>query len=97
MIMISSAINEYQVDILCEGVNQPVMLRIALGEPWNIVKVDNVFANARIASATLRDTLALGPAVELLERHGVPRTHPIWDLNHSDLWERPGSAERFEM
>ena len=53
----------------------------------NIDVVDSSYPNARVLSADLAAELGLGPAAALLERNGVPRTNPLWDLNHSDLWE----------
>ena len=49
---------------------------------------DADYPNALMLSANLRDEIGIGPAMDILERNGVPRTHPLWDLNHSGQWER---------
>lgn len=86
MIQITDVVNNMDVSILCDDPNSDCILTIVYS-PNNVTIVDKSFKNARILSATLRDTLGLGPAKDLLAKHGVPRTNPLWDLNHSDLWQ----------
>lgn len=88
-LMITDTDGRHAVGILRESGSEQVLLTIALTlNPGTvIVQVDAVFPNTRAASATLRDTLGLGPAVDLLDKHGVPRTDPMFDLNHSGLWD----------
>ena len=54
----------------------------------DLVMLEETYYNSRMLSADLRDNIGLGPAADLLKRNNVPRTHPLWDLNHSNLWER---------
>lgn len=76
------------VGILRAAGSPEVFLTIVLNLPngLRVVQVDEVFKNTRVASATLRDTLGLGPAADLLDKHAVPRSDALFDLNHSDLW-----------
>lgn len=60
---------------------------IKLPNSENIVKVNDEFVNERAMSAVLTAELGFINAVNLLEKHNIPRTRPLWDLNHSDLWE----------
>ncbi len=88
-LMIIDQDGRHAVGILREVGSEQVLLTIALTMPPNtvIVQVNEIFPNTRAASATLRDTIGLGPAVDLLDKHGMPRTDPMFDLNHSGLWE----------
>ena len=52
-----------------------------------ITLINDTFQNARMLSAELVADLGLRSAIDLLEASNVPRTHPLWDLNHSNLWE----------
>lgn len=61
---------------------------IRLRAPIETTILEQEYPNAQMLSADLRDNLGLGPAMDLLEKNGIPRTHPLWDLNHSGLWER---------
>lgn len=85
MLNIDSDILEYHVSILSDNDFGEVYLVVSYD---NIIIIDDVFHNPLKASATLRDAIGFGPAKDLLVSSNVPRSHPIWDLNHSDLWER---------
>ena len=63
-------------------------LNITYTEFENLEVVNQTYPNARMLSADLVAELGLGPAVDLLVHQSVPRYHPLWDLNHSGLWER---------
>lgn len=91
-------IGTYHVEILCEDPDRPTMMKIDLVTPFEMNLVDDVFANARVASATLASRLLMRNAIAFLEQNDVPRTHPLWDLNHSDLWIRtPPPSETFDL
>lgn len=88
MLMISDVVDNYQVDILCADPFGPTMLRIEMITPCPLLLVDKVYDNAQMASASLVSRLMYGQAIDLLTKHDVPKTHAIWDLNHSRMWDR---------
>lgn len=75
IIYINDADDDYRMDILFK----PTEITIPI--------LSETYPNALMLSADLRDNIGLGPAITLLESNGIPRTNPLWDLNHSDLWE----------
>lgn len=75
---------DYAIIIASSGSDH--LLHISL-PAYNITKVDDTFTNLRTLSAVLVCEIGLGPCIQLLEKHNVPRVNPIWDLNHSGLWK----------
>lgn len=93
-IVIDTRTETHRVEILRDSHMPGVYLRISLlirGE--EIPLIDKTFPNSLVASAHLRDAVSLGSAVDILDAHGVPRTDPFFDLNHSDFWDRSPSPE----
>lgn len=86
MIVFAAQVGEYYVELMCDGTSE-TYLRVD-HVPSKITTIDMTFKTARTASASLRDGIGLAYAIEFLEQSGVQRTHPLWDLNHSDLWVR---------
>lgn len=84
--VITDTINDMDVVIMCDDPWQECLMQIVY-IPNQVDIVNKSFKNAKILSATLRDTVGLGPAKDLLTKHNIDRSHPIWDLNHSDLWQ----------
>lgn len=84
---ISDSVNGLDVSIMIEDPWKKCYLTIEHPRSKTII-IDKLFENVLLLSAFLRDTLGLGPAIELLKKHNIPKSNPIWDLNHSDLWER---------
>jgi len=76
MIQITDTVNNMDITILCDNPNSDCILTIEY-VPNKIVLIDKSFPNARILSANLRDTLGLGPAKELLQKHNVPQSNPL--------------------
>jgi hypothetical protein len=85
--IITDSVNGLDVSIMVEDPWKKCYLTIEHTRSKTVI-TDHVYDNALILSASLRDTLGLGPAIDFLTRNRVPKTHPLWDLNHSDLWER---------
>lgn len=87
-IEILDEVGDRTVGILRSSGSPEVFLTVVLNLPdgTRVVQVDDVFKNTRVASATLRDSLGLGPAADLLDKHAVPRSDALFDLNHSDFW-----------
>lgn len=86
MIVFAAQVGEYYVELVCDGTSE-TYLRVD-HVPSKITTIDMIFKSARAASANLRDGIGMTYAIEFLEQADVPRTHPLWDLNHSDLWVR---------
>lgn len=87
---ITDTVGEYDVALMCEDPWQECYLRVELPR-FNVVRVDKIFKNARVLSATLASELGTGPAKDLLEKHSVPKNNPLWDLNHSGFWDQNAS------
>lgn len=85
--VITGTIENFDIAIMCDDPWQECYLKIDLTKP-EMNMIDRVFPNALVLSANLRDTISLGLAIDFLEQNNVPRTHPLWDLNHSNLWQR---------
>lgn len=89
MIMIDEQIDHLAVTILCDDPNKETYVKIEMVLPaLRVTVLDKTFPNAIMASANLQSYLMTSRAVDLLTKHGIPRTHPIWDLNHSPFWQR---------
>lgn len=84
----SAAAAAKQVVIYINEADGDYDLYIGLRKPILTTILEQSYKNARMLSADLVCEIGLGPAVALLEENSIPRTHPIWDLNHSDLWVR---------
>lgn len=85
---------EFIVSIIRDDENETaVFVKLASKD---IVLMDEVFQNSRIASAHLRDAIGLKGAIEILEEAGIPKHDSIWDLNHSGLWD-PSSCDSFDI
>lgn len=87
MIAIQTRTDTHEIEILTDEDGDRTYLRVEMFSPFRTLRCDEEFPNARMASAVLRDEVGLGPAKEMLDMGGLPRTHALWDLNHSDLWE----------
>jgi len=75
----------YDVTVLVEAEDKPCYLVISLPQ-FSITRIDGVYNNTRMLSASLRDTLGYQTAVEFLTAHNVPHSSGLWDLNHSNPW-----------
>ena len=75
---------EFIISVIRADMNETAVL-VKLSSS-DIVLMDEVFQNSRIASAHLRDAIGLKGAIEILEDAGIPKHDSIWDLNHSGLW-----------
>ena len=73
----------YEVKVLFEGDDRPCMLSIRF-VPGDVIMSEGEFRNARMLSAQLRDTLGLGPAIEVLGHWCISPNSDLWDLNHSN-------------
>ena len=85
---------EFIISVIRADMNETAVL-VKLSSS-DIVLMDEVFPNSRIASAHLRDAIGLRGAIEILESAGVQKNDPIWDLNHSGLWD-PSSCDSFDI
>lgn len=88
-ITITDNFNELDIVMMIENPWAECYLSIT-HSPSDTSLIDSLFKNVLILSANLRDTLGLGPSIDFLEKHEIPKTHPIWDLNHSDMWIKNG-------
>lgn len=93
MIMISDTVENYHVEIYAESPFGEMILKVDLLEPCEMNLMDDVYPSVMNGSSALSCRIGLSNAVALLERHDVPRTHPLWFLNHSDLWDRYGTDD----
>ena len=85
---IQGSVDNYEVIILMDDPWKPCHLYVKLLSPVEMVLEDDEYPNALMLSANLTARLMLGNAIDFLEANNIPRTNPIWDLNHSDLWQR---------
>lgn len=85
--IITDTVDNYDVAIMCEDPWDECYLKVELPK-FDVVRIDKVFPNARVLSAHLASELGTGPAMDLLKKHNVPQTHPLWDLNHSGFWKQ---------
>lgn len=84
---LTMTIGEYTLDILWQGDDsKPVLVSITHEAIGNIL--DQEYPNAVSASADIRDTLGLGPAIDLLTAMGIDTNSALWDLNHSNPHRR---------
>ena len=77
----SGIVDGREIHLLYEGEDQPCYLgsRVVVAD---VTRVDETFTNLRQASAVLRSEIGYGPACEVLDSAGVPRTSALWNLNH---------------
>jgi hypothetical protein len=92
---------DYIVDILYEGDSVPCMVRVQHRVSGGIM-LDDVFSNALIASANLRDAVGFSVACEVLDELCISPNSALWDLNHSRPHARlaildPNEAEYVSM
>ena len=81
-IFIDDIVDGKHVILLYEGEDRPVHLFVNLVS-YGIVRLDDLFGNPSKARAFLVSELGYGPSCDLLEKHDVPLTSRLWDLNHS--------------
>lgn len=67
--------------LLYQGEGKPVHLMIAYAD-FDLIKIDDEFANPVVASAHLRAELTYQGACEFLATHGIPKSSQLWHLNH---------------
>ena len=77
-----TTVETYHVEMIYDNDNSPVAIHISSHHPIYHVLLDDVFPNALIASAFLRDTLSLQYARQALEQLGIDHSSKLWDLNH---------------
>jgi hypothetical protein len=75
-------IGMHNISILVEGENRPCMLSIRHALSQSSI-VEDVFPNAKVLSATLRDTIGLQDAITFLVLARISPNSDLWDLNHS--------------
>jgi hypothetical protein len=86
-LLITDKIDNFEIGIMCSDPWKECYLKVELIEPSTLI-TEGTYSNVVMLSANLRDTISLSLAIDLLTKHNIPRTHPIWSLNHSDLWQR---------
>lgn len=87
MQLIEERVDNKTIGILHDGDGKPcyytVDLHINTGE---VMRIDDaIFPNPRILSANLACEVGLGPARDLLKRHGVDPRSQLAHLNHSGM------------
>lgn len=86
--MLFDRIGHHTVTLITYGEWEPVALFIRLEvRGYATVLIDDIFPNSKVASAHLVSIIGHKDAVDLLDSYDIPKTHPLWDLNHSGLWE----------
>lgn len=85
MLLIDDIIDGKRIEIIIDDPWKKCWMRIT-NIKFDIVE-ESDYPNVIKLSANLVG-IGYTNAVELLEKNNIPRKHPIWDLNHSDLWER---------
>lgn len=83
------------VSLLYTG-DRDACILIIRNQEINVTLVDDVFDNALLLSATLRDTFGLADSIEVLHRFCITPNSDLWDLNHSRPFDRVPPRERFE-
>lgn len=77
----SGLVDGVEVHLMYEGEDKPCYLGVRFVVA-DITRVDETFDNLVKASAVLRSEIGYGPACDVLDRAGVPRTSRLWHLNH---------------
>lgn len=53
---------------------------------FDLIKYDDTFANLYVLSEHFRDEVFLGPAMDFLEKHNVPKDSMLWSLGAKGGW-----------
>lgn len=81
MTVLSGIVDNYKVEILYKSDNKPCHLLVKYISP-DVTTIDDVFPNALMLSANLRDAVGLANARILLSDWKIPISSTLWDLNH---------------
>lgn len=79
--LLLSTCDDKRVAILYEGEGKPCYLQISYLK-FGFMKIDDVFPNPAMLSASLRCEMGYGFCRDFLEAHKVPYTSQLWHLNH---------------
>lgn len=88
-IIITDNYKDYDISIMIDNPWSECYLAIN-HIPTDTTLINDTFKNVLFLSANLRDNIGLGYAMDILEKHNISKKHPIWDLNHSGLWDNTG-------
>lgn len=76
-----SEIDDKTIVLLYQGEDKPVHLQVGY-QDFDLIIIDDEFANPVIASAHLRSALTYQGACAFLALHGIPKSSQLWHLNH---------------
>lgn len=83
----SGTVDGYEIIILVDDPWKSCHLYVRIIN-MDMVVEDDDYPNVLMLSANLTARVMFGNAVDFLTMNKVPRTDPLWDLNHSDMWQR---------
>ena len=84
MLIIDEIINNTHIEIMVDDPFKECWMKISYNK-FNVSK-EYTYKNCLMLSC---DFVNIGyqTAIDILNKNNVPQSHPIWDLNHSDLWQ----------